>query len=136
MIRGLKAYPGGNDLLWSINALDITDKHQDIVPIGSMSSGVGVSFLGPQIHSGDGTSVYIQGPLKITANPVWNPLDESAVFMTIPRNTKLEAQVNLALDVAFREVGPVKGKPIVGILNDLADIVERILLTFETRFFQ
>ena len=36
MIRGLKAYPGGNDLLWSLNELDITDKHREIVAIGML----------------------------------------------------------------------------------------------------
>lgn len=41
----------------------------------------------------------------------------------------------MTLDMAFREIEPVKGKPIVGVINKLANLIEQILLTFGRRFF-
>lgn len=84
-IKRLKPYQGGNDLLWAVNALDVTDKHREIVAIGSISPSARVNLTGGQrIETPGWTGMFIRGPIQITANPVWNVLDESATVMTAP----------------------------------------------------
>lgn len=35
VVRGFKPYNGGNDLLWGLHRLSISDKHYDVIPTGS-----------------------------------------------------------------------------------------------------
>jgi hypothetical protein len=55
--------------------------------------------------------------------------------MRVPANLTFDGKIDLSLNVAFREVGPVMCQPIVDVLQQLTDLCEGILLGFEKRFF-
>lgn len=45
MIRALKPYKGGNDLLWSIHEMNRADKHREIVPINLRTGSNSLTYL-------------------------------------------------------------------------------------------
>jgi hypothetical protein len=61
--------------------------------------------------------------------------EESYEFFTATPGTKFKTDFEPSFDVAFRDVGGLERKPIVHILTQLRDVIERILLKFEKRFF-
>ena len=61
--------------------------------------------------------------------------EESFEFFTATPGTKTKTDFEPSFDIAFRDVGGLERKPIVHVLSQLRDLVERILLTFERRFF-
>jgi hypothetical protein len=56
-------------------------------------------------------------------------------FFVATPGTKIKTDFQPSFDVAFRDIGGFERKPIVHVLAQLRDLVERILLTFERRFF-
>jgi hypothetical protein len=63
------------------------------------------------------------------------PADETMEFLTATPGTKFKTDFEPSFDLAFRDVGDLGRKPVVNILTDLRDLVERILKTFEAHFF-
>jgi hypothetical protein len=61
--------------------------------------------------------------------------EESYEFFTATPGTKFKTDFEPTFDVAFRDVEGLERKPIVHVLAQLRDLVERILVTFEKRFF-
>lgn len=61
--------------------------------------------------------------------------EESYEFLTTTPGTKFKTDFEPAFDVSFGNIGGLERKPIVHVLSNLRDLVERILLTFERRFF-
>jgi len=118
-----RPYRGGDDLLWSLHALDLMDKHRQLVPVHSMGSGA--AFFGTTNE-----------PIQLIANPAWSPVEDNMTVAILSANAKPEGNFKIAFDVAFGEVEPVKGKKVVAVLNGYAALVERILQTFEQRFFR
>jgi len=121
MICALKPYKGGNDQLWAIHALDLMDKHRSLVQCGTVSEGMNIDHL------------IVSGRAKILP-PRWNPLGEDMTPFRLAANTKLEGNIQFLFEIAFRDEGLI-GQPVVATLNKFVNLVEDILLTFETRFF-
>ena len=122
LIATEKPYRGGNDLLWSLHALDLMDKHRQLVP--TQSTGSGVVFSGTT-----------SGPMTLIANPRWSPAEDNMTVAIIDPDTQPAGRFQIFFNVAFAEVEPVKGQPIVSVLDSLADLVEHVLVAFEGRFF-
>lgn len=122
LIAAQKPYRGGNDLLWSLHALDLMDKHRQLVPV--QSTGSGIAFFGTA-----------NKPMRLIANPRWSPIENDMTVAIMPRDSQPQGNFKISFNIAFGDVEPVKGKQVVAVLNDLAGLVEGILLTFETRFF-
>jgi hypothetical protein len=61
--------------------------------------------------------------------------EETFEFLTTTPGTKIKTDFEPTLDVSFGNIGDLERKPIVYVLSNLRDLVERILLTFERRFF-
>lgn len=122
MVALQKPYRGGDDMLWSLHALDLMDKHQKLVPV--YSTGSGVAFFG-----------LTKKPIKLIANPTWSVAENDMTIAIFPPGTYPEGNFKISFNVAFGEVGPVEGKPIVAVLNVLAARVDKILGKFEKGFF-
>ena len=80
------------------------------------------------------TAIYDARPGRIIFNSPDTLGDEGLEFLTTTPAPQFEADFQPFFSVAFSEIG-LQGKPIVTILNDMRDLVERLLLTFEKRFF-
>jgi hypothetical protein len=61
--------------------------------------------------------------------------EETFEFLTATPGTKFKTDFEPSFDVAFGNVGAFEREPIVHILSNLRDLIERILQTFERRFF-
>ena len=61
--------------------------------------------------------------------------DEGMEFLTTTPGAKFKTDFQPSFDIAFRDVGTREREPIIHVLTQLRDLVERILLTFERRFF-
>jgi hypothetical protein len=120
-IKRLKPYKGGCNALWAINDLNITDKHQLILPtvfVGGMPN-VETTFE-------SGTTIKFQDCFIC---PVYNGLKINFIATSQdPIGTKLSAR----FDVAFGDVEILKSKAVVPTLRKLATLVHGIIDDFET----
>lgn len=160
LIRALKPYKGGNDLLWALHYLNKRDKHRShLVPI-NMPSETSVSYIcfwkglplvigcknGEHLlmekpftdqdlmETGKPLALYDVRPGRIIFGEAGTAGDESLEFMTTTAGAVFEADFYPSLNVGFADVG-LDGKPVIIALNEMRQLVERILLTFEDRFF-
>ncbi len=79
-------------------------------------------------------ALYDARPGRIVFNdrgPTW---DDNLDFLTTTPGAKFDSDFQATMNIAFDETG-VRGQPVVAILNDMRDLVQRLLLTFEKRFF-
>jgi hypothetical protein len=61
--------------------------------------------------------------------------EETLEFLTATPGTKFKTDFRPTFDVAFRDVVGFEREPVVHVLSNLRDLVERILLTFKKHFF-
>jgi len=120
IIRSLKPYKGGNEMLRAIHDLDITDKHKALIPATHY---VGIKNF---------QMVNASGPL-ITINGLHvGPIEDGKVLMSLPPavNIKVGQYFQPSFEITFGEGQPLAGKPIFETLHDLAKIVNDIIDTF------
>jgi hypothetical protein len=66
--------------------------------------------------------------------PPDTPKDDMEIATSVP-GTKFEAEFYPSLNVALSEIEGFERQPVVAVLHQMRQLVERILLTFEKRFF-
>jgi len=122
-----KPYKGGNDLLWALNKLSNTRKHEIVVPIIVSSGGFKISVGG-----GNGTIFNARGPFTIGGTH-WNGAKNELEFMRVGLGGQIESDANFSfsLFVAFGEVDVIRGQPAIGVLRAMVDEVERVLMAIE-----
>jgi hypothetical protein len=146
VIRALKPYKGGDDLLWAINELNRGDKHRPkLIPVLTNSSWQ-LGFMGVE----KGGEVYIMGDRRsghLSVNQAdgkpyvsaknRHPYAEGEVeFVTCAPGTKFHTDMKPLCQIAFGKIEVLKTEPVVKVLHQMRDLVESILLTFERRFFR
>ncbi|HZL31417.1 MAG TPA: hypothetical protein VFC54_10210 [Pseudolabrys sp.] len=114
LFRGFDAHEGGNYALWALNKLCNANKHRLLIPVGV---GGGEMTMNRGIISG--------GDLYA---PRWNGAKNQLEFATIRPGGNLKYDAKITFHIAFDEFNKVKGGPAVGILNTIADEVQRVLL--------
>ncbi|MGO9571910.1 MAG: hypothetical protein ACLP5H_30670 [Desulfomonilaceae bacterium] len=117
LFKSFEPYIGGNNLLWALNRICNTNKHQILIPVCFFQGPVEIST--EQI-AGD----------KIVPLPGWDGAKYETIFTKTSPNA--DYHINCHIVVAFNEVEVVKGKPIIATLNKMAVMVEQILLAIET----
>jgi hypothetical protein len=127
LIRRLKPYKGGNDLLWAIHELDLMDKHTMLIPIGSVSTN-GVFANNVIKHSA-------HGELQFGA-PEFASLEDGMIFAAATIGTEVEMDIQFNLTVAFRDIEAIKGEPFIAVLVQFIDLAERIINIFDRMFFK
>jgi hypothetical protein len=110
-----KAYPGGNDPLYSLHDLDITDKHFEMLEIGST-----------------GLMPTIRGNINIIDCRI-SPLKDGVVFaaMPTPGNCKFGDEFDVGVEIHFAKGLPFERESIVPTLFQLVKLVEDIVTEFE-----
>jgi hypothetical protein len=122
MIRALQPYQGGNDFLFSLHALDNSDKHQTIIPVAT------------RIGNMSGLMSFDR-PARVSRN-IFGNVEKGVLWLTVPLGTQVKYDFNIATDIAFTQVKAVEGQPVTATLEQFLNLVERILLAFEDRFFK
>jgi hypothetical protein len=118
LLRTFKPYKGGNDLLWALNRICATNKHEMLAPT-SINVNMGFSVVKTR-----------KGRTEIIT-PKWNRRDNEIIYFITFKDDEIDYHIPLALDIAFDKVEIVAGQPAVAVLNRLAGEVENILLALE-----
>jgi hypothetical protein len=125
LIRSQKPYRGGDDLLWSLNDLRNSNIHRHLVVSAITVTTVGGHLL---VDAGIGAHTF-EGP------PPWEPSAREITFVTFTPGAKLNYNLQVAMDITFRDVGTVHGQSALVVLHQLSHLAQQILLKFEQRFF-
>jgi hypothetical protein len=128
------AYKGGNDTLWALNELCNAKKHFALVPfrIGSASLMLEVeSETGPMLsRTGQNFKVagyygLVGGPISPTSRQWCAEKNELLLLRTPPKNN-VRYDANIAVSVAIEGVEILRGKPAIGVLYEMSQVVAKI----------
>lgn len=119
-IRDLKPYKGGNDLLWAIHALNIMDKHNLLVPVGSTATLRGVPVC---------------DPLYELMLPDFKAVKEGINEVPLRPMPVYDHKIEFTFDIAFGDVEPVKDQSVLATMHQFSDLVAKIIDLAEKRFF-
>lgn len=117
LFRAYKPYKGGNDFLWALNRLAVTDKHK-LLTIALNSQLGNVDAVGAIHH--------------IPVNPTWDPAKREIEIFTGVVGHPVKGKIEIGLFVAFDEVPYVAGEPVLKVLDYFVELVEDILSRLET----
>jgi hypothetical protein len=144
-IKALKPYPGGNELLSGLNALDIADKHKLILPVGRFGD------LTPEMLNQMGhTRIRFQGPTPTTtvyrfAEPVsgsyhqvtsfpFEYLDPAIVSAVGKDVVETEAKVQPTFEICFPKGELFANTPIIIQLHVIVAHVIEVLELLSDRY--
>ena len=122
IVRSLKPYPGGNDLLYAIHDLDIMDKHKGII-VASTIMGI------PNFTLIDDNGAVKAGFYNCRVGPV----EDGRVAMSLPviQNLKIGQDFKPTFEVIFHE-GLFRRKPVLPSLSEMAEFVNKTIGVFES----
>jgi hypothetical protein len=112
IIKALKPYPGGNDLLCALHDLDLTRKHRRLLNTFIFPRGIGFDPGISPITLGD-----------------WRGFNEETVLVETASDQP-DSNVTIGLHVAFDEAGATHGHDCVGAIRDFARMASNILTLF------
>lgn len=110
-------YKGGNDTLWAINEMAVISKHKTVTKI---------IFSIPAAHTYE-----ISGVTHLALPPVFNRDKNEFVLGLIPHGSRARYNAGFAYQIGFEDIPILAGKPAVGILTQMARIVDGILTGLE-----
>jgi hypothetical protein len=119
LMMAFKPYKGGDDLLWILNEICNSHKHEMIIPIGMGQGGSAV------------TVNYLKffGPLNIP--PVWDRTkNQMELFRTEP-GCENDYNFRLEIFVAFANVPIIDGESAHGVLSAMISKVNSIIMAIE-----
>jgi hypothetical protein len=122
VFRSFQPYQGGDNLLWSINAIANCQKHRTIHPMLG-----GVSSVGLRQMKVTGGIVSASFP------PAWDGQKNEIVLGEFTAGSKVEYDMDLAIFVAMADIGTVGGTNAIDTLTGMANAVECILLAKEAK---
>lgn len=79
-------------------------------------------------------ALYDERPSRIVCNDLGRTWSDNLDFLTTTPGAKFDSDFRATITLAFDE-GGISGRPVIAILQDMRALVERLLLTFEKRFF-
>lgn len=164
MIRDAMPYGGGNELLWLVHHMNVSDKHRRVVPIGARSTTNVVGHLevhdGLALHLGSrsGQHLYAEEPrpsaeeISRMTNPMGlytcapgtaisfgtgsSNAEESLVFLVTTPGAKVKTDMRPILDLAFAGAEHFGIEPAVSILTKMRIEVARVAAKFRATFFR
>lgn len=117
LFASYEPYAGGSDLLWAINELANTSKHNSIVHVGFRS---GVAM--PHLETSD--AVYL--PIELMEG-MRDSAENEIVFARTQRGLKWKYRLQLAFGVSFGKFERIEGKEVYPNLLAMVDAVTTIV---------
>jgi hypothetical protein len=132
-IKSLKPYKDGNEALWHIHCLDITDKHRLILSVGSAYRNFNV-VLKMRVPWEEG-EVVKSPPIALKPADQLYPLKDGAVVMCVKAAARMShsndaPDYQFTFEVAFGDGEIVQGEPVLPTLQQLITSVESIIDIF------
>jgi hypothetical protein len=122
LLRGFQPYKGGNDLIWTLNRVSTTNKHDITVPI--------IIIPGFRMNNIQATS--IDGPVRATVPQLeWDRGKNEIIYLIVPAKPTplVHCDVVVTINIAFDKI--IGGDTTFAVLKNMASIVERILMGLE-----
>jgi hypothetical protein len=113
-------YKGGNDLLWALNKLCNTQKHEIVVPMALRNAGGVVNRV-----------IVEGGPAAFGIPAQWDSAKQEMILVRVARGVPRSVDIQVDTFIAIGKVDGVEGQPAIGILNGLTGVVERITSAIE-----
>ena len=117
-IDRLKPYGGGNDDLWGLHKLDITDKHRLLIPVATRSEGLSIGAGAPNLRV-----------ISLPFNRA--PAKEGDTLAELEGEHRSIMGFKFTFDVAFGEPDVFYGSSVVATLGRLAGVVKDVVSSFE-----
>jgi hypothetical protein len=131
LIAETQPYKGGNDALYKLHQLDILDKHTLLIPV--VTAVVNPCYGFAVAKPPPGVKVSAEATMRLaTLN---YPLQDGDILATFSDITGPVAQINMGatFSVAFGE-GVAKGEAVTPTLQQIGQVVEGIVRTFDKQF--
>lgn len=125
LLDKLEPYKGGNSPLWLIHHLNVMDKHKILNVINTPTPSTNVQDL-----------AFDEAGAIITEVPVWHPMGDNIQITIGKAIARLQEKISAAFVISFSEVESLKGNPILVVLQQFCDFVERVIGIFEREFFK
>lgn len=121
IVRELKPYRGGNDLLWSLHDLDLRDKHRAPLEVSIMVTSSAMMVQG------------LPEAPRLIQNKNLSPVPEEHATQFIPKTgfNCLGVLEDARCEVVIAKERPKGGQEPVALLTQLADAVETVVGRFE-----
>lgn len=121
LINGLQPYRGGNDALWSMNALRRPNIHRHLI-VSMLSFG----FTDGRVHF----MPLKAGRHSIGGTDPWRASDREVTVFNLPPSSVVEFDLKVGLDITISDVEPHEGHPVSFVLGKFSDLTARILKDF------
>jgi len=117
LFGSFEPYSGGNDILWAVNKLGNTSKHNLIFPVAA-KSGVRLPFI-------ETTDVVI-APVEIIEG-IHHGVENEVIFARTQLGLKWKYRLQIAFGIAFGKVETIEGKEVYPTLLEMHHIVTEIV---------
>jgi hypothetical protein len=119
IVNVIKPYKAGNDSLWALHEMNITDKHQLLIPTFKIMRFADISLQDEKgdIFPADGLPYFLD-------DSYWFKLNRTGNFT-------IHQKGNAATAIVFGIGVPLQDKPVIPALNTLADNLTRTIDAFE-----
>lgn len=114
LIREFKPFKGENELIWGLSAIGSVDEYALIVPVGSVDSGL--------------TFINNKTPPRVR----WDAKRREIQLGTFPIHGKFHPHINILFSAAFGAIEGLENRPVLPVLQDMSNEVERIIGIMET----
>lgn len=125
MIRDLRPYKGGNDLLWGLGRMANTNKHVDLISMGSSAS-IRV-FRNFKVTGGKVGFIVPPNSFRMDTGVVLSNLGATGTFEASQDKNDRQISAN----ITFGDVDIVQGRQVVDTLNEMAQLADGIVQRFE-----
>ncbi len=116
-----KPYKGGDRLLWALNKLCNTNKHEILSVVGLASGGM------HGLMTGGGSNVMMNIYLTNRWPPVWDSAKNEMTVFHVKHGVKPNMNVNIGMHVTLANIEGAESKSAVAVFGEIAGTVERIL---------
>ena len=121
LIKSLKPYKGGNDLLRALHDLDIIDKHRSLIPVAHYA---GIKYF---------QMVNASGPILTIKDLHCGPIRDGMILMSLPpaNNMKVGQSFEPLIKLTLHREVIGNDDDLIQLLNSLVTMVEEIISMFE-----
>jgi hypothetical protein len=132
-IDSIKPYKGGNDTLWKIHALNIIDKHRQLMTVGSKFGAVDIGslmiFRMRKLMNNDNIP---NAPLFISPKDNLFPLKPGdELLVDGSPNAVEDPSMRFNFEIVLNEKDIVVGQPVTTALKSMVDEVEKLIPIFK-----
>jgi hypothetical protein len=114
VFRASKPYGGGNALLWALNTVRGTDEHATLVPAAN------AAFIG-------GMEIHGAGGWTMPYRPVLEGIKNEMEICSLAPGSEFHGKLQLAMFVAFGEIGSLAGKNAGEVLDLFVKLVTTVV---------